>query len=89
MYSTSFTYEPDAKIEYSETDEKKEYEIFYFMEKTGEHTSRLTIEFYVRKGWLTETLFNLTSKKKMEAGLHQSLHKLDGLLKDIQIPAEF
>ena len=89
VYSSSFSYQPDQKIEYSETNDKKEYSIFYIFEKTGEHKSRLTLDFYIKKNWLSQTLFAVTSKKKMEVGLNQSLLKLDTLLKEIQVPAEF
>lgn len=89
MYSSSFSYDADQKIEYSETDEKKEYSIFYVMEKTGDNRSRLRLELYLKKNWLSQTIFSLTAKKKMEGTFRRSLDKLDGLLKEIQIPVEF
>ena len=89
MYTSSFLYEPEEKIEYGETNEKKEFTVFYIMQKTGERRSRLTLELHVRKNWLTQTIFSLTMKKKTEQGFRTSLNRLDELLKEVRIPAEF
>ncbi len=89
MYSTSFSYNPDQTIEYSETDEKRECSVFYIMEKTGENNSRLTLELYLKKNWLLQTIFSLTMKKRMAGEFQRSLDRLEDLLKEIEIPAEF
>ncbi len=89
MYTSSFSYNPDQKIEYSETDEKKECSVFYIMERTGGDHSRLTMELYLKKNWFLKTIFSLTLKNKMEGSFRRSLVRLDDLLKQIQIPVEF
>lgn len=86
MYTSSFFYDPETRIIFSETDEKKKASTYYIIEKTGNNTSKFTIEYYVQKDMLTQALFKLTMKKKMENIFHQSLQNLESLLKETPVP---
>lgn len=88
MYTSSFVYNPEEKIMFSETDEKKKSSLYYTIEKAGDK-SRLTLDFYITKNLLRQTLFQLTEKKKMEQMLQQSLQNLDALVKTMVLPLEF
>ena len=89
MYSSGFSYDPEKKIEYSETDEKKQSSVYFILERLGAKKSRLTVELYLKKNLLMETMFSLMMKKKMEQDFKKSLENLDGLLKEIKVPVEF
>ncbi|MBS1660584.1 MAG: DUF2652 domain-containing protein [Bacteroidetes bacterium] len=82
VYASSYTYQSD-KIEFSETDEKKKSTLYFTLETIDRQKTRLTIDFYVKKGFPTPLLFKLNQKKKMEADLQKSLAKLHVLLKEI------
>jgi len=85
-YASSYYYQPD-RIEFSETDEKKKSSTFYILEKIANKKTKLTLAYYLKKNWIMEILFNLTRKKKMEDEFHQSLLNLDGVVKEIKLPA--
>lgn len=87
MYTTSFSYTPE-KVVFSETDEK-ENSTNYIMEKTGDNTSRLTIEFYLPPKPLRQLLFRWKEKKRMEESLQRSLINLDPFVMSMVLPAEF
>lgn len=89
MYTSSFVYDPESKIMFSETDEKKKSSLYYTIEKSGEHTSRLTLEYCIEKNAVKQLLFNLTEKKKMESMLQQSLQNLDKIAREMVLPLEF
>ena len=89
MYISSFIYDPEGKTVFSETDEKKKSSNYFIAEKTGDHSSRLTIEIYFQRNIIKQALFNNLEKKKKEEELKQSLERLDGLLKQIVLPLEF
>ena len=59
------------------------------MDKTGEHSSLLTIEMYIAKNKINEILFNLFEKKKIEEELSLSLEQLDKVANETIIPVEF
>ena len=88
MYSSGFSYNPEKKIEYSETDEKKQSSVYFILENLGAKKSRLTVELYLKKNLLMQTMFSLMMKKKMEQNFKKSLENLDGLLKEIKVPVE-
>ena len=88
-YTSSFLYDPEAKIMFSETDRKKKSSLYYTIEKTGDQKVRLTLEYYLAKNLLRQAMFNLTEKKKMEQELQQSLQNLEALVKTIVLPLEF
>lgn len=89
MYSSSFSYDPESKIVFSETDEKKRSTVYFILEKTGEKKSKLTLDFYLRKSLPLQIMFNLVMKKKIEIRFQKSLTNLDSLLKEIVLPVEF
>lgn len=89
MYISSFVYDPEGKTIFSETDESKRSSTYFIAEKTGEHTSRLTLEIYFQPNIVRQTMFNLQEKKKRERELHQSLERLDKVLKEMIVPLEF
>jgi hypothetical protein len=86
MYTSSFSYDPENKIVYSETDEKKKLSTYFIFEKTGENRSRFTLELYLKKNIITQFLFKLAMKKKMENIFRKSLLNLDKLLKETIVP---
>jgi hypothetical protein len=87
VYASSFLYQPD-RIEFSETDEKKENTTHYTLEITGSKKAKLTLDYYLKKNIVRQILFKLMEKKKMEGSLHQSLLNLDSLVKEIKLPAQ-
>ncbi|MBS0030421.1 DUF2652 domain-containing protein [Chitinophaga sp. 22321] len=89
MYTSSFTYDPEDKIMFSETDEKQKSVMFYTIEKVTDHISRLTMDFYLHKNPLQQLFFKLTEKHKMELRLKDSLEKLDPLVTQMVLPLEF
>jgi hypothetical protein len=58
-------------------------------EKTGEHTSRLTLELYVQPHMLRQVLFHRWGKKKKAQEFQLSLERLDTVVKDMVVPLEF
>ncbi len=86
FYTSSFSYDPEKKIVFSETDEKKKSSTYFIFEKTGDNKSRFTLDFYLNKNIASQILFKLTMKKKMENIFHKSLLNLEGLLKEIKVP---
>ena len=89
MYISSFQYNPEGKTIFSETDEKKKTSVYFIAEKTGEHSSRLTIEIYFQRNMIKQALFNQLEKKNREQELQQSLAHLDKVLKEMVVPLEF
>ena len=61
---------------------------YYTLEKINEHTTKLTIDYYMPKNSLEEFLFKLKRKKKLEIELQQSLVNLDAVVKEIKLPAQ-
>jgi len=89
MYISSFVYNPEGKTIFSETNEKNRSTNCFIAEKTGEHSSRLTLEIYFQPSIIKQALFNLLEKKKKERELHQSLQRLDKVLTEMIVPLEF
>jgi len=89
MYTSSFAYDPEAKIMFSETDEKKRSSLYYTIERSGPNTTRLTLDYCIEKNVVKQVLFNLTEKKKLEAQLKQSLENLDKIAREMVVPLEF
>jgi hypothetical protein len=86
IYASGYSYSPE-RIEFSETDEKKERATYYLLEKTGDNKTKLTLDFYIEKKIVSQILFKLASKKKMEDSLRKSLLNLKELVKEIKLPA--
>jgi hypothetical protein len=89
LFISSFIYDPEGKTIFSETNETKNKSVYFIAEKTGEHSSRLTIEIYFQRNTIKEALFNLVEKKKREQELIQSLERLDKVAKEVVVPLEF
>lgn len=87
IYLSSYSYSPE-RIEFSETDERQKCLHYYTLETTGEARTRLTIEVYIKKSFAAPLLFQWTRKKKMQERLLQSMHHLEALAKEIQLPVE-
>ena len=85
IYSSSYIYQAD-KIEFSETDEKKNNVTYYTLEKLCEKRTKLTIDFYSDTNMVTTLLFMLGKKKKLTRDWQQSLQNLEGLVKEIKLP---
>ena len=83
MYTSSYTFTPE-RIEYSETDEKKQVASYFTFEKIRENRIRLTIDLYIKKNPVKLTLFKLLMKKKFENQLRRSLLNLEEMLKDVE-----
>jgi len=84
FYSSSFSQNNDA-FSYSETDEKKESLTYFILEKAGDKKTRLTLDFYLKKNIISQIIFQLHQKKKMQDSFHRSLLNLDKLAKEINI----
>lgn len=86
LFTSSFSYDPDNKIVFTETDEKSKTSTCFLFEKINETRSRLTLELYLPKNFIAQTLFKIAMKRKMETVFQRSLLKLDQLLKEIPVP---
>jgi hypothetical protein len=89
MYISSFAYDPEGKTIFSETNEKDKSSLCFVAEKTGDHTSRLTLELYVQPNILRQVLFNRLGKKKKAHEFRLSLERLDKVVKEMIVPLEF
>ena len=85
-YSSSYFFQTD-KIEFSETDEKTKSSIYYTIEKTGDRKTKLTLDFYIKKNIVSETIFKLREKNKMKEMFKKSLQNLVGVVKELKIPS--
>jgi hypothetical protein len=74
----------DERIEFSETDEKKNFSTYYLLEKISDSKTKLTIDFYLKKSIIYQFLFNLLKKKKTEEMFNKSLINLEALVKEIK-----
>lgn len=89
MYISGFLYDPEGKTIFSETNQKDNSSIVFIAEKTGEHSSRLTLEIYFQPNIIKRFIFNRLEKKKKEQELQLSLQRLDKVLKEMVVPLEF
>jgi uncharacterized protein YndB with AHSA1/START domain len=88
MVTSSLSYDPEKRIVFSETSEKKEHAMYYIIEPLAEQRCRLTLEIYVPNR-LMKVMFDLFMKRKMEGELQRSLERLDKLAMHIVLPVEF
>ena len=86
VYVSSFVYNPDKSIVLTETDEHKKSSLQFFMEKIDEHTTRVTLAYYIRKNPLNQLLFKLSKKARLEKDLQESLAALEPVLQEIEVP---
>ena len=87
MYSSSYAYAPD-KIEYSETDDKKNAAIYSTFQKITGNRTGLTVDIYLKKNPVLLSLFKLFEKKKMERSFQKSLVNLEKFMKEVKIPSQ-
>jgi hypothetical protein len=89
MYISSFVYDPEGKTIFSETNAKDKSSLCFVAEKTGDHTSRLTLELYFPPHILRQVWFHRWGKKKKAHAFRLSLERLDTVVKDMIVPLEF
>ena len=89
MSISSFVYDPEGKTIFSETNAKDKSVLCFVAEKTGEQTSRLTLDLYVQPHMLRQVWFNRVGKKKKAHAFRLSLERLDKVVKDMRVPLEF
>ena len=82
-------YDPEGKTIFSETNAKDKSALCFVAEKTGDHTSRLTLELYFQPHMLRQVLFHRWGKKKKAHAFRLSLERLDTVVKDMIVPLEF
>jgi hypothetical protein len=87
VYASSYSFHPE-KIEFSETEEERNRITYFTLEKTGYKKTKLTIDYYIKKGWAGELLFNVLKKKKMEEAFRKSLENLVKVTKEIRVTSE-
>jgi len=85
IYSSSYYYSPE-RIEFSETDEKKNISVYFILEKILDKRTRLTINMYLRKNFGMQLFFNLTMKNKMKRDIEKSLENLKTVVSEIHLP---
>jgi hypothetical protein len=88
MYTSSFSYNPEDRVQFSETDEKRKCVTCYTIEKTGDK-SRLTMDFYLPKNLLQQLYFKIRERRAMEQRLRRSLGKLEPIVEQMVLPLEF
>lgn len=89
MCTSSFAYNPEERIHFSETDEKRQNATYYSIEKINDHQSRLTLDFYMKKNTLKQLLFKITDRARMQADMEQSLKNLEPVVMNMVVPLEF
>jgi hypothetical protein len=83
-YASSYSFSYDH-IEFSETDEKKQYSTYYTLEKVTDARTKLTLDYYIPANPAGQLLFKLIKKGKMENSMSKSLQRLESLVKEIQL----
>jgi len=89
MYASGFSYEPESRVIFSESDEKLTSTLCFVLEKLTDDRTRLSLEYYLKKDPLKQWAFRLFKKDKMEAEFRKSLENLEKLLPEITIPVDF
>jgi len=85
IHATSYSYHPE-KLSFSETDETAGGIKYFYLEKTGDHKTKLTLDIYLDKNKVNLLLFNLFTKKKIQRSFNQSLLNLEKVVKEIKLP---
>ncbi|MGV3603572.1 MAG: DUF2652 domain-containing protein [Dyadobacter fermentans] len=89
LYASGFTYDPDSRVVFSETDEKLTGSLYFVLEKLSDTRTRLSLEYYLKKNAWKQLTFRLLEKEKMEANIRKSLNNLERLLPEITVPVDF
>ena len=87
LYTSTYSYSPE-KIIYGETDDKKKMASYSTFEKISNNKTRMTVDLYLKKNFLTVTVFRMMMKKKLEKQFNQSLDNLAELVKEVKLPVE-
>ncbi|HEX7847769.1 MAG TPA: DUF2652 domain-containing protein [Chitinophagaceae bacterium] len=85
IFASSYSFSPD-RIEFSETDERKMNSTGFTLEKISDYKTRLTVDHYIKRGFMEPFLFNLLRKRRMSFLLQRSLENLDAVAKEIRLP---
>jgi hypothetical protein len=88
VYMSSCVFRPE-RIEFSETDEKTGNTTLFILEKIETLKTRLTIQYYTKKGVFEAIAFRLNKRRKMRNMLQASLKKLHGLVKEIHVDTAY
>ncbi|SMD08749.1 DUF2652 domain-containing protein [Pedobacter nyackensis] len=83
-YSSSYSYNHD-KIEFTETDEKGDQVTYFTLMKLADNETRLTIDVYKTRNWITDFILGSSGQKKLESTLKKSLENIIPLLKKIPL----
>lgn len=83
IYGSSFR-ESNDTFSLTETDEKKTDEMNIKLKRLTDDKTLVTFDYYIRNNFLSQTIFSLFAKKKLEAGLQQSLNNLEVLCTDLK-----
>lgn len=83
IYGSSFRESSDT-FSLTETDEKKTGELNIKLKRLTDDKTLVTFDYYIRNNLLSQTIFSLFTKKKLEAGLQQSLNNLEVLCKELK-----
>lgn len=89
MYTSSFSYNPEESVRFSETEEQSNNAIYYTIEKIADRRARLTIDFYLHKNFIRQWFFKLKKKGEMEKKWREALEKLQPLVMNMKLPLEF
>lgn len=85
IYSVHYRYRPD-RIEFSETDEDRHSIMRFILEKVDGGRTRLTLEYYLKRGLPDEARSWLMGAESIEGTLGKSMANLVGVLKQIRLP---
>lgn len=88
VYASSYSFRPD-RIVFSETDEAGTFTSFFTLEAVEPDRTRLTIDHYVSGQPAAEPDSGAARTGGLEASLRRSMVNLDGLVKELKIPAEY
>ncbi|MET3876726.1 DUF2652 domain-containing protein [Chitinophaga sp. OAE865] len=89
MYTSSFSYNPEQNVMFSETDEKRHNAYYYTIERLTDRRARLTIDYYLPENFVRQWLFRLKEKEKMTARLRASLERLEPIVMNMVLPLDF
>ncbi|WP_353717371.1 DUF2652 domain-containing protein [Dyadobacter sp. 676] len=89
MYASGFSYDPESRVIFSESDEKFTGVCYFVLDKLAENRTRLSLEYYLKKDPLKQLSFRFFKKDKMEAEFGKSLANLEKLLPEITLPIDF
>ncbi len=86
IHTSDYQY-TEHKIQFSESDEKKQACTRYTLERADVKKTILTLDYYVKGNALTQLFFGLTRKRKLENTFRKSAQNLDNLVKELKIPS--